>query len=182
MVWFSESTGTRRRTAVGVGPSFSDSVVYSRAAAMDADDRTSSADRPSQPHHELQHSVPLERSRQLTAADDDDDEGTKTFHMAPPPRHGELGWSDGYGERDHWPVYDPFTGLRTAAVLGGLMLLMLFYILYKTRCGGRLGRRRWTSKDRLFVERYKRKVGGGGCCTGASCRISVWVVGSNCYR
>jgi len=86
----------------------------------------------------------------------DDDDGTKTFHMA--PRQDELGWPDGYNGRDHWPIYDPFTGLRTAAVLGGLMLLMLFYILYKTRCGGRLGRRRWTSKDRLFVERYKRKV------------------------
>jgi len=91
--------------------------------------------------------------RQLT----DDDEGTKTFHMA--PRQDELGWPDGFNGRDHWPVYDPFTGLRTAAVLGGLMLLMLVYLLYKTRCGGRVGRRRWTSKDRLFVERYKRKVG-----------------------
>jgi len=98
------------------------------------------------------HHVHLERPRQLT----DDDEGTKTFHMA--PRQDEMGWPDGYNGRDHWPVYDPFTGLRTAAVLGGLMLLMLVYILYKTRCGGRIGRRRWTSKDRLFVERYKRKV------------------------
>jgi len=94
----------------------------------------------------------LHRPRQLT--DSVDDDGTKTFHMA--PRRDEMGWPD--GAHDHWPVYDPFTGLRTAAVLGGLMLLMLVYILYKTRCGGRLGRRRWTSKDRLFVERYKRKV------------------------
>jgi len=93
-----------------------------------------------------------QRPRQLA----DDDKGTKTFHMA--PRQHEMGWPDGYGGRDHWPVYDPFTGLRTAAVLGGLMLVMLVYILYKTRCGGRIGRRRWTSKDRLFVERYKRKV------------------------
>ena len=98
------------------------------------------------------HPVHLDRPRQLT----DDDEGTKTFHMA--PRQDELGWPDGFSGRDHWPIYDPFTGLRTAAVLGGLMLLMLVYILYKTRCGGRIGRRRWTSKDRLFVERYKRKV------------------------
>ena len=93
-----------------------------------------------------------ERPRHLP----DDDEGTKTFHMA--PRQDDIGWPDGYGGRDHWPVYDHLTGLRTAAVLGGLMLLMLVYILYKTRCGGRVGRRRWTSKDRLFVERYKRKV------------------------
>ena len=92
--------------------------------------------------------------RRHQLSDDDDGDGTKTFHMA--PRRDEMGWPD--GANDHWPVYDPFTGLRTAAVLGGLMLLMLVYILYKTRCGGRLGRRRWTSKDRLFVERYKRKV------------------------
>jgi len=98
------------------------------------------------------HDVRLDRPRQLA----NDDDGTKTFHMA--PRQDELGWPDGHNGRDHWPVYDPFTGLRTAAVLGGLMLLMLVYILYKTRCGGRVGRRRWTSKDRLFVERYKRKV------------------------
>jgi len=97
------------------------------------------------------HHANLDRPRQLS----DDDKGTKTFHMA--PRQEELGWPEGVG-RDKWPVYDPFTGLRTAAVLGGLMLLMLVYILYKTRCGGRFGRRRWTSKDRLFVERYKRKV------------------------
>jgi len=99
------------------------------------------------------HHVHLERPRKLA---DDDDDGTKTFHMA--PRQEDMGWPDGYNGRDRWPVYDPFTGLRTAAVLGGLMLLMLVYILYKTRCGGRIGRRRWTSKDRLFVERYKRKV------------------------
>jgi len=101
----------------------------------------------------LRQELRLDRPRQRLT---DDDEGTKTFHMA--PRQDELGWPDGYNGRDHWPVYDPFTGLRTAAVLGGLMLLMLVYILYKTRCGGRIGRRRWTSKDRLFVERYKRKV------------------------
>jgi len=67
----------------------------------------------------------------------------------------------GAGDLDSdWPVYDPWTGLRTAAVLGSCMMLVLFYILYKTRCGGRAGRprRRWTSKDRLFVEKYKRKV------------------------
>jgi len=99
------------------------------------------------------HHVHLERPGKLA---DDDDDGTKTFHMA--PRQEDMGWPDGFNGRDRWPVYDPFTGLRTAAVLGGLMLLMLVYILYKTRCGGRIGRRRWTSKDRLFVERYKRKV------------------------
>jgi len=103
-------------------------------------------------HPDELHKVHLERPKH-------DDEGTKTFHMA--PRQDELDWPDGFGGRDHWPVYDPFTGLRTAAVLGGLMLLMLVYILYKTRCGGRVGRRRWTSKDRLFVERYKRKVSRG---------------------
>jgi len=98
------------------------------------------------------HEVHMEGRRRLT----DEDKGTKTFHMA--PRQDDMGWPDGYAGRDHWPIYDPFTGLRTAAVLSGLMLLMLVYILYKTRCGGRIGRRRWTSKDRLFVERYKRKV------------------------
>lgn len=70
---------------------------------------------------------------------------------------GAVGWED-----DDWPVYDPMTGVRTAAVLGGCMILVLLYIAYKTRCGGRFGRGagrgRWTSKDRLFVEKYKRKV------------------------
>ena len=121
----------------------------------EADNNSTNTDDSRQPQ-ELQH-VHLDGPRQLT----DDDEGTKTFHMA--PREDELGWPDGYNGRDHWPVYDPFTGLRTAAVLGGLMLLMLVYILYKTRCGGRIGRRRWTSKDRLFVERYKRKVNPRFC-------------------
>lgn len=120
---------------------------------MDEDEKRNTDD--SRQSQEL-HNVPLEPSRHLA----DEDEGTKTFHMA--PRRDGMGWPEGYG-RDHWPVYDPFTGLRTAAVLGGLMLLMLIYILYKTRCGGRIGRRRWTSKDRLFVERYKRKVSSQVC-------------------
>ena len=72
-----------------------------------------------------------------------------------PARGGSATNADG-----DWPAYDPLTGVRTAAVLGGLMLLVLLYILHKTRGAGRAGgtRRRWTSKDRLFIEKYKRKV------------------------
>jgi hypothetical protein len=84
-------------------------------------------------------------------------DGTWIHPGAVIPVRGPGGAIDSDGD---WPAYDPWTGLRTAGVLGGCMLLVLAYILYKTRCGGRAGRprRRWTSKDRLFVEKYKRKV------------------------
>ena len=68
---------------------------------------------------------------------------TKTFHMQPQSTDNKIQMK-----------YDPETGLRTAAILASCLLVVLVYILYKTKCQ----RTDWTEHDRLFIERYKKKL------------------------
>lgn len=67
----------------------------------------------------------------------------KTFHMEPRSSGDQL-----------YMTYDPLTGVRTAAILGLFMVTVMGYILYKAK----YNRNRWTSKDRLFIEAYKKKL------------------------
>lgn len=67
----------------------------------------------------------------------------KTFHMEPRSSGDQLYMS-----------YDPLTGVRTAAILGLFMLTVMGYILYKSK----FSQAQWTSKDRLFIEIYKKKL------------------------
>lgn len=57
-------------------------------------------------------------------------------------------------EAEIYRTYDPLTGIRTAAILGLFLLTIILYILYKSR----YSRTRWTQKDRLFIEIYKKKL------------------------
>lgn len=66
--------------------------------------------------------------------------------------------------REFYTSYDPNTGLHTAAVLGGLLVLVILYVLYKTKCKRIIrkifhrGKRHTSDKttcDKLIVDSYK---------------------------
>ncbi len=54
----------------------------------------------------------------------------------------------------HVGQYDPMTGIRTAAILGSFLVVVMAYVIYKAR----FRRSRWTSSDRIFIEKYKEKL------------------------
>ena len=93
---------------------------------------------PSDPPH--RYSV---RSPTLAAILDSESSAMKTFQMHPRTVDHKLRLT-----------YDPWIGLRTAGILGGCMILVIVYILYKWKCR----RTAWTSTDQLFIEKYKNKL------------------------
>ena len=83
------------------------------------------------------------RSPTRAAILDSESSAMKTFQMHPRTVDHKLRLT-----------YDPWIGLRTAGILGGCMILVIVYILYKWKCR----RTAWTSTDQLFIEKYKNKL------------------------
>lgn len=48
--------------------------------------------------------------------------------------------------------YDPMTGARTAAILGSLLMMLVFYIVYKAKC-----HQEWTDEDDYYLQQYKQR-------------------------
>ena len=62
--------------------------------------------------------------------------------------------------------YDPMIGVRTAAMLGGFLFLMILYITYKSKCkrsGDDDAKKEdkppnWTKDDQEWVDKFNEKI------------------------
>ncbi len=48
--------------------------------------------------------------------------------------------------------YDPMTGVRTAAILGSFLLILMFYIIYKSKC-----KAQWSNEEDVYYDDYQKK-------------------------
>ncbi|KAK2163188.1 hypothetical protein LSH36_84g07024 [Paralvinella palmiformis] len=87
------------------------------------------------------------------------DQNIKTFHMRKEYRNP----TDLYVG-----AYDPANGIRTACILGSFLLFVTVYIIYKAKCK----KNRWTSSDKLFIEKYKQKLAEKEFCQKSTHRKS----------
>ena len=67
------------------------------------------------------------------------------------PATGDTGLSSLYA------TYDPMTGVRTAAMLGSLLLILILYIGYKAKCGKSHDEDSWTEEDDKWCQKYQEK-------------------------